>query len=479
MSGCIQPARRVRVLGLISVGALYLAMFAGRFSLERFAIWPEYVPAPDLRAIGILIAAIIYVVFFRATVLPQPRIVRPAWLFFLVVSLFYGYVVLNALLWGASGQVQLVVADALATMAALMLAAFLLSRREWLDDFARVSQAFGVLLALLAASGMGNPDLNGVGWAPIGGPISFYRLEFFAACASLYLMLRSGHVTWRVFHFACALLALYATLASLSKAALLGMIVALALIFVVWYLRRYFRHIIFLVIAVFIVGTVFQLTKGALMQSRITVGITPTVIAESFGDEDLLMGDLVISYRGDMDYEMLPDHQKRRLKALSELFHDAGAPDYRQDPAALVRWAARFVLLSDGSNRIGMAQNALKAFRERPLTGIGPGRYAYWTINPYKLEPEQYSYPHNIVLEVLSVTGLVGFVLFSWSVFIGYVSAVRTQWAWDESLPFIAYSVFVAVTALFSGDLYDFRLFWFSLMMVLVFSGVSKSPDSD
>jgi len=94
--------------------------------------------------------------------------------------------------------------------------------------------------------------------------------------------------------------------------------------------------------------------------------------------------------------------------------------------------------------------------------------YAFTSFNSATSEKEVYRYPHNIVLELLSMTGLVGIALFALSAFVAIQIMIRAVLYDAGAIYFFGYAVFVLITAMVAGDFHDYRMFW--CMPILAFA---------
>jgi len=119
------------------------------------------------------------------------------------------------------------------------------------------------------------------------------------------------------------------------------------------------------------------------------------------------------------------------------------------------RVAGTFSDVEDGSeSRLDLWKSAWEDFVDHPLTGgTFNGRYD--------------TYPHNLLLESLMTTGIVGGVSFMWILLIGIQAAWKlirhsADHAW---LGFLFFQMFVY--AMFSGALWSHFSFWYLLAAVL------------
>lgn len=116
--------------------------------------------------------------------------------------------------------------------------------------------------------------------------------------------------------------------------------------------------------------------------------------------------------------------------------------------------------------RVGFWKLAWSLFMRNPLLGVGLGGFSYWATGYDTRE-----YPHNMVLEVLSETGLVGLttlVLIFATALRGLVRAAKHGSAESRRILFLSWSllVYAFVNSCVSGDLNDNRMV-FALLSIL------------
>src|SRR5688572_11108324 len=234
-AAALAPLKTAGFADMLRVGcalALFIAVFSGRFSIARFVDETARVDWLQLRLWFTGLAALGWVLLLYHGSQLRRHFGRDLGLWLGLFALFYLYLIANAAFLGAPETAAEHVADILIIGVQAFLIVQIVRAEEDLAWFARIAEAVGVLLFLLCVAGLGNPDLNGAGWAPFGGPTTFYRIEFLAFCSALYLFARDAR-RFALIHLAAAAIALFSTLGSLSKIALLA-----SLIVVTYFLFR-------------------------------------------------------------------------------------------------------------------------------------------------------------------------------------------------------------------------------------------------
>ena len=119
------------------------------------------------------------------------------------------------------------------------------------------------------------------------------------------------------------------------------------------------------------------------------------------------------------------------------------------------------------STRLELFTHAREMFWERPLLGFGTAGFEQNVSESENLSG--HSYPHNLLLQFASDFGLVGLLLFS---FLFVVATRRVRGAHrDETYAGIfALTIFSVVSAMLSNDLYDNRWMWGMLLIQLTYT---------
>lgn len=104
------------------------------------------------------------------------------------------------------------------------------------------------------------------------------------------------------------------------------------------------------------------------------------------------------------------------------------------------------------SGREELLQIAWEMFQERPVFGYGLGSFASFAGG-------NFTYPHNLFLQVLAESGVVGMVLLGLLVLVSVRAAMLRRSHADSAFA-AAGCTLVLVASMFSGDYYDSRAYW-------------------
>jgi hypothetical protein len=457
-SGLLRPA---------CVLLLFVSIFSGRFSFVRFA--DEFARADwlQLRFWFTALAALGWVVLQRQGGQVQRGVGKQLVIWLSLLAVFYACVLVNTLVLGDPVSAPQHVTDIVITAIQVFLIIQIVRSETDLVWFARIAEVLGVVLFLFCIAGFGNPDLNGAGWAPFGGPITFYRIQFLAFCCALYLFAR-GREPIVFLHLLVAAIGLFSALASLSKVAVVGSIVAIAFL-LFWLLStRRWSHALMVGLIVGLTFSVFSYVRGKIFIARVSEAVEiPAVGLRGF---DLSPADrnwAVAALRRVQSGEVLrladlPAWQQEYIRAL------VTSRDLDRLPLPVIlENLSKTMVYQDGTGRARLWVHAWELFRSSPWLGVGIGNYRFEEINQYTKEIQLYRYPHNIVLELAATMGAIGLSLFALLTFISLVLLQHRVMAHPALLYTMAYPLFILVTALAGGDYFDFRVFWLFTLIVL------------
>jgi O-antigen ligase len=120
---------------------------------------------------------------------------------------------------------------------------------------------------------------------------------------------------------------------------------------------------------------------------------------------------------------------------------------------------------TSASTRIVYYLAAVKLWLLKPLLGYGIGSW------PILIGlPDMYSYPHNLVFEILAELGLIGLILFALTLFLalkGYIKSKNNRTIFFNSVILMLFmNAFIG--AMFSGDINDNRII-FAIIGLMTF----------
>lgn len=411
---------------------LVVAILSGKLALN--SLLPGLAPGPLLEfRLWATIGALALLWPARATSDWRARLHPAA----LALGALIGLLLVRSLL--ATNERSGAIRADLAYMVAQAACVFLASRRQIVLAALWV-MAFALAMFLLAAAGIAQPELNGPGWAPIGGPTTFYRLEFLACCLCWCFYDELGRKHWLLPVFAA--LFLYGTLASLSKIALPGTWLVLAAFAVYQGMRKKWQTVAWIIGTTLVVSITWHSAMKDDMQVRLDrVAIAPNANTPRVGT----------------DFEVTVNYCIGANPPSTEVGCVKGA----------------FV---DRSSRLVFAAHALEGIAANPLWGQGLGTFELHMPNPKTGIGEVYRYPHNLLLEITLASGFVGLGLLLLALGLTF----RASWLAAKRMPagiyLVGFMVFIFLSTLVSGDFYDSRLVWL-VAFALIGLARSRAPE--
>ncbi|MFK4565135.1 hypothetical protein ABIF94_005743 [Bradyrhizobium ottawaense] len=332
--------------------------------------------------------------------------------------------------------------------------------------------ASGALFVFALTGVATNPELNGVGWAAIGGPLTFYRLEFLGFSCALWMLLHNKYYpavgTMLLGMF------LFATLASLSKAAYGAAMIALLVLAAGLIAQRNWRTLtILLTMSIFVIVG-WQAFLSSNFYTRTNTAFTSQQTAPSERDLAEIEKRYQLALPSDKTKDALhePNMTEAQIGAASSDFLAPGFSfstefrwcvlnDQSGKEKATVTCHEKTVI--DKSQRLFFL---FKALEQPTLFGHGIASFRVLALNPgagYRLE--QYNYPHNVILELLYDSGIVGVGLLVVALVFAVAGFFRFVGREPALLAIGGFGMFMFISALAGGDFYDFRLFWLAALM--------------
>ena len=436
-----------KILRMGTIAVLLFAYFGGKYSFSRFVSETEANPWLELRlwftvagAVGILAQQII----FRSL----PHLFRSpqlGWMLVSLIALNVGLAV-HVAWFGKPETISHYIVDF--AFVAVQAVLFALAVRDRKDLLALVYcvEAVGIALFGLAIAGFGHHDY-GPAWAPFGTSVTFYRIEFLVVCCGLYAAAISPQRTgMHVLHFGIAAIGLFSVLASLEKAALLASTVVTFYLVVAFLIVSRPRKAVMVFTLFAVVIAVFQASfsdriSGKFLSLELGTPVGPLSSAPASPSDPTTIAPSASGERAN------------------------GA---QLDPKSLIM--RDIVVLSDRTQRIRLFAHAWDLFWTHKIFGVGFGYYEVPARNSARDGIDIHKYPHNIVLELLAVSGIVGAALFGVAMIVGIIvlhQAVRLD---DKWLFLVGYPVSVLCSSMFMGDIFDFRGFF---LLCVIIAGVA------
>jgi putative inorganic carbon (hco3(-)) transporter len=199
----------------------------------------------------------------------------------------------------------------------------------------------------------------------------------------------------------------------------LGVIIAMPEKFGV---NRMMRILIFMLSCVLITGEIFSFSRAAWLSIAVALLFTGLVVFLRFRLVHfmlltLIAGGIIYHYRNDI------------LQYVEKVDSVSRSADTEEHMESVMN------IQTDASNleRINRWQCALRMFRDRPLTGFGPGTYQF-IYGKYQITPEmtristnhgERGNAHSEFLTYLSETGLPGFIIFNLLLLVTISTGIR------------------------------------------------------
>lgn len=144
--------------------------------------------------------------------------------------------------------------------------------------------------------------------------------------------------------------------------------------------------------------------------------------------------------------------------------------------ALLFEYAASLLGLANGqggasiSARANAYRLAAELFQSEPVVGTGTGAYAAAA----RSEPviAGFEYPHNLVLQFAAEFGLLGLGLFAAILVAAFARHLPAEAGW---VTVRATAAFLALGGLFSNGIYDYRIFWAYVLLLMAAPAVQSS----
>lgn len=446
------PWQRSDLIDAGVAGLILVTITSGALTLDRLVPW---IPADTVEIRLWSTIALVFVAAWRFT-RTRPQLGETAWVLAPLLA-FCGFIALRSLpelptqrAWDYLQYAGLLTAQALSL-------AILVNTRRMLWMLMGWIVAMGLILFVIALLGLARPVGGAYGWAPVGSPITFYRLEFLAVITTLVFAGFLAHrPRWRATWYVLAAIMTYGTLASTSRIAPLALVVAATWLGVGLLAKRNYRPVLWLIGGMVVVMVLAGALRGQLLTSRY--------------------------------FHIFKRTQSESALTMAKRPAAPAPPKARRTTPAAVPPAGESIAVTDRTGRIGMFVLAMQLTVERPLIGAGPNGFYYRKVTHLskgakrrrglKHDPvEIFRYPHNVMLEMLAFGGTTGGMLLILAIIGPLVPAIRAGAGNNHALTLSAYLPFALFVSLVSGDIYDLRLFWYvALLTPILMRALEREP---
>ena len=487
--------------------AILVALLAGKLQIPVGLVGIPSGFWSEIRLWGLLLAAALLLTDMRIRdlrKLQEPALVC----FLLLLTYLAARSLFDATIYTPAKQIDLIY---LAVQSVLI--GFVTLRAHRIQIVAYTTIALALLYFMVALAGqlfesLGSRTNLGMGWGPVGGPITFNRVQFLAFCASMCLAVHTP--VRRLVFYTLAALFLFATLASLQKAAILSAYIAVSFAASWLILRRRFASAGILAVVTVVASTAMFGTYGDRLSGRVdrmTTTRSPveeraTVVPPPPSEDPQLPTENIEipSIPPDTGAQAETAPQASEASEPSEPAEPA-EPAEASDPSnfviedvaqpktdfqiealgVLVRWCVYGGSLAgssvpklncpsfeftDRTSRLTFWAEAVLGFLRSPVFGLGIASYSVSVPHPDTLLPDNYLYPHNMVFELAYEGGSIALGLLA----VALAFAVRASLLSSASIRTRVYTmtfmVFLFVGTMFAGDFYDTRLFWFGAIIL-------------
>jgi hypothetical protein len=454
----------------IAAGLLSISILSGQFTLARLLPGlPENLTR--IRLLATLIAVIVLWPEIRRNA--RQCLSAPV----LALLAFCAYMLVRGLFdFGATGATKAL------DILFLVVQAGLIAVAGSLADVRRATAVSIILIALtlllMECKGQlgfltGQPNQFGFGWNSLVGAISFNRVQFAGFCLVLALLTLSSDrpAKVRIVGMALATLMLFGVWGTLQKAALVASILVIAAMAAACLVRHEWRFFWGLAIIASSAAVLTTLVFGSHVSGRLQHSFKLSGGPSALQDERLQVADAGAAkaaqkselVQSDADLVTLPVTNEAGQAILKIRYcYFKSATLVERKPGTPVLCYERSI--TDSTGRVSLAVEAIRGFVAKPIFGNGLGTFRVLFIHPEVGTPDLYLYPHDLPLEIAFEGGAVGLGLLLVALIVGAWFAFQSAAPIGIQIPLLGFAGFMAVSVLFSGDVYDSRLLWHTLV---------------
>ncbi|WP_341908097.1 O-antigen ligase family protein [Polaromonas sp. YR568] len=469
---------------------IYLAVFSGRFSVSRIfsTISHDWSVLGELRTWAILLSAVLVFIGSRKCRAVDISRTHLRWVWVCVSLVVAGqlFLIFHAILYVSENSSLYFIWELMTIILSVCILGF--AFQVWGRQFVIAAMWLALFFALFIALWMfiviiiGNKTENG---RALATTFTFYRIQIFGCFAALVILFESNKIFRAGLLGLCATICLAASYITLSKAALLAgaaSMLVLAAIYVTWF-SKIRASIVFGISTAAVI--LFVITAGSMFAARSAEGLlgtgyalsTDAVMPPVMEEATKLEGSTII--KSDEVYYNIKNASLVAIEfAAQKRLAEVIACTAGKYPCSFKvhRWEQdiadtmlRFrVYLPDFSFRIRLLMQGFSGIAKAPWMGNGFGGFNAVAINLYTKQPELYSHPHNIAVELLYSVGVLGTLFIFGIIFILLWIVLQARNSIMPGLPMLAFIFSVAIGSLFGGDYMDFRLVWIGFLFCMM-----------
>lgn len=475
--GYVRRTGANEILQDIGLFFLFLAIFAGRFSLDRLlktqiGRWGSIELWATAGALGIA-----YLLIRRGWVRLSFSDRRTK-LFVGTILILYLILTINLVLMGNQAIKMRGLLDHLFLVVHVLLIILFISSPYSLRRMCRIIVTISVFLGALWIIGTIIGYDSKFMRVLLYSKLSIYRLEFFGFTCALYAVFYDQTPSWGKYYLVSAVFLLCAVLISVALAAVLAVFLAVMWM-LLWQLScKQYRLAICLIIISCLSSGFFFVSKAnfyaGYFSSRITATVDGSKEWVTGRDERIISMVKSLRENPSPDFNDLSREDQQILEAYAWL-HNYRIPQHGEGLARYLWGLSHQIIIFDGSDRLDFALVALRDWSRNKLFGQGMGNYRTCNVILGTTNIQTYHYPHNIFLEMLAGAGIIGFGAFCLALFLVFVLVQQACLSFFPNTAFLGAMAFYLLSACFSGDYYDFRLFWFVSLFALCTRQESES----
>ncbi len=450
---------------------LFLAIFAGRFSLDRLLkTQMDRWGSIELWATsGVLL--VVYLLARRGFIslgLPD----RQTKLFIGAVLTLYLLLTVNLILLSNQAAQTRGLLDHLFLAVHVSLIIAIISSPVMLRRICRIIVASTVFLGTLWVIGTSMGYESTLMRMLLQSKLTIYRLEFFGFACALHTAYSDRMSSWKNYYLIAAAFLLFTVLISAAFAAVAGAFLAIIWM-LLWQLsNKNYREAICLITISCLSTGFLVVSKADFYASQVSYRLSGSgTFSYNIGwkngrDERII--SMINSLRGNsLPHLSDLNGEDRQILETYALLYNLRIPQHGEELLRFLWGLSHRIVIFDGSERINYTIAALRDWSEQKVFGQGLGNYSVSNIIIGTNKLETVHYPHNVFLEMLVGAGIIGFGAFCLALFVTFVLVHQACLHFFPNTAFLGAMVFYLLSASFAGDYYDFRLFWVSSLFAL------------